>query len=202
MVASLAVPRIDWIECSLTAAKTAPSAPTSASPRRHRQPRRDLLPTSASPRRHRQMRWDLLPTSALPWGHRQPRRDLLVFGQVREVCCFLHRLPLPSESSYPASPCPALLPAFLPWLLSPLALVTLLLLALSLSLCLCLSLCWRLPLWRLPFRVCSSSSSSLWAAAMAAASFRMRKREEVWRVNLCCFPLAAEKEEESVSFAP
>jgi hypothetical protein len=31
---------------------------------------------------------------------------------------------------------------------------------------------------------------------MAAAAFRMRKREEVWRVNLGRFLLASEKEEE------
>jgi hypothetical protein len=36
---------------------------------------------------------------------------------------------------------------------------------------------------------------------MAAAAFRMRKREEVWRVNLGRFLLAAEKEE-SVLLAP
>jgi hypothetical protein len=44
----------------------------------------------------------------------------------RKVRCFFHRLPLPSESSYPASWCPALWTAVLPWPLSPLALVTLL----------------------------------------------------------------------------
>jgi hypothetical protein len=37
---------------------------------------------------------------------------------------------------------------------------------------------------------------------MAAASFRMRKREEVWRLILCRFPSAPEKEEEYVSLAP
>jgi hypothetical protein len=37
---------------------------------------------------------------------------------------------------------------------------------------------------------------------MAAASFRMRKREEVWRVIVCRFPSAKEKEEEYVLLAP
>jgi hypothetical protein len=41
MVVSLVVPRIDWIECLLSAAL---SAPASASPLRHRRPQRDLLP--------------------------------------------------------------------------------------------------------------------------------------------------------------
>jgi hypothetical protein len=38
---------------------------------------------------------------------------------------------------------------------------------------------------------------------MAAAAFPMRKRAEVWRVNLGHFPPSVEeKEEESVSLAP
>jgi hypothetical protein len=37
---------------------------------------------------------------------------------------------------------------------------------------------------------------------MAGALFRMRKREEVWRVIVCRFPSATEKEEEYVSLAP